>query len=95
MPANAALSRVGARRWITLIAVAWGLCSAGTALATGVVTFVIARFLLGIAEAGFFPGVAYFMTCWFPSRYRGRAMGVFLRSAPRPAFSSARYRPIC
>ena len=58
-------------------AVAWGLCSAGTALATGVVTFVIARFLLGIAEAGFFPGVAYFMTCWFPSRYRGRAMGVF------------------
>ena len=40
-------------------------------------TFVIARFLLGIAEAGFFPGVAYFMTCWFPSRYRGRAMGVF------------------
>ena len=77
MPANAALSRVGARRWITLIAVAWGLCSAGTALATGVVTFVIVRFLLGIAEAGFFPGVAYFMTCWFPSRYRGRAMGVF------------------
>jgi MFS transporter, ACS family, tartrate transporter len=77
MPANAALSRVGARRWITLIAVAWGLCSAGTALATGVVTFVTARFLLGMAEAGFFPGIAYFMTCWFPSRYRGRAMGVF------------------
>jgi ACS family tartrate transporter-like MFS transporter len=77
MPANAALSRVGARRWITLIAVAWGLCSAGTALATGVVSFVIARFLLGVAEAGFFPGVAYFMTRWFPSRYRGRAMGVF------------------
>jgi MFS transporter, ACS family, tartrate transporter len=77
VPANAALSRIGARRWITSIAVAWGLCSAGTALATGVVTFVIARFLLGIAEAGFFPGVAYFMTCWFPSRYRGRAMGFF------------------
>jgi ACS family tartrate transporter-like MFS transporter len=77
MPANAVLSRVGARRWITLIAMAWGLCSAGTALATGVVTFVIARFLLGMAEAGFFPGIAYFMTCWFPSRRRGRAMGVF------------------
>jgi MFS transporter, ACS family, tartrate transporter len=77
MPANAMLSRVGARRWITLIAMAWGLCSAGTALATGVVTFVIARFLLGMAEAGFFPGIAYFMTCWFPSRRRGRAMGVF------------------
>jgi MFS transporter, ACS family, tartrate transporter len=77
VPANAALKRVGARRWITLIAVAWGLCSAGTALATGVTTFVLARFLLGIAEAGFFPGVAFFMTCWFPSRYRGRAMGIF------------------
>jgi ACS family tartrate transporter-like MFS transporter len=77
VPANRMLERVGARRWITLIAVAWGLCSAGTALAHGVVTFVIARFLLGIAEAGFFPGVAYFMTCWFPSRYRGRAMGFF------------------
>lgn len=77
MPANAVLSRIGARRWITLIAMAWGLCSAGTALATGVVTFVIARFLLGMAEAGFFPGIAYFMTCWFPSRRRGRAMGVF------------------
>ena len=77
MPANAALSRVGARRWITLIAAAWGLCSAGTALATGVVTFVVARFLLGMAEAGFFPGIAFFMTCWFPSRWRGRAMGAF------------------
>jgi MFS transporter, ACS family, tartrate transporter len=77
MPANAVLSRVGARRWITLIAIAWGLCSAGTALATGVATFVVARFLLGMAEAGFFPGIAYFMTCWFPSRRRGRAMGVF------------------
>ena len=77
MPANAVLSRVGARRWITLIAVTWGLCSAGTALATGVVSFVVARFLLGMAEAGFFPGIAYFMTCWFPSRRRGRAMGVF------------------
>jgi MFS transporter, ACS family, tartrate transporter len=77
VPANAALSRIGARRWITLIAVIWGLCSAGTALASGVVSFVIARFLLGVAEAGFFPGVAYFMTCWFPSRYRGRAMGFF------------------
>jgi MFS transporter, ACS family, tartrate transporter len=77
MPANAALSRIGARRWITLIAVAWGLCSAGTALATGVRSFVVARFLLGVAEAGFFPGIAFFMTRWFPSRYRGRAMGVF------------------
>src|ERR1700756_5746245 len=71
VPANRMLERVGARRWITAIAAAWGLCSAGAAVAPGVVSFVIARFLLGVAEAGFFPGVAYFMTCWFPSRYRG------------------------
>src|ERR1700734_1266370 len=71
MPANAVLTRVGARRWIAIIATIWGLCSAGTALSTGGVSFVIARFMLGVAEAGFFPGVAYFMTCWFPSRYRG------------------------
>jgi MFS transporter, ACS family, tartrate transporter len=77
MPANWALTRVGARRWITAIVAAWGLCSMGTALATGVASFVAARFLLGVAEAGFFPGIAYLMTCWFPSRYRGRAMGVF------------------
>ena len=55
MPANAALSRVGARRWITLIAVAWGLCSAGTALATGIVTFVIARSFWGWPKRGSFP----------------------------------------
>jgi ACS family tartrate transporter-like MFS transporter len=77
IPANAALSRIGARRWLTAIVVLWGLCSMGTALATGVVSFVAARFLLGIAEAGFLPGVVYFMTCWFPSRFRGRAIGVF------------------
>ena len=77
MPANSVLTRVGARRWITAIVVFWGLCSMGTALSTGIVSFVVARFMLGVAEAGFFPGVAFFMTCWFPSRYRGRAMGVF------------------
>jgi MFS transporter, ACS family, tartrate transporter len=77
IPANSMLTRVGARRWIALIVTIWGLCSMGTALATGVGTFVVARFMLGVAEAGFFPGIAYFMTCWFPSRYRGRAMGVF------------------
>jgi MFS transporter, ACS family, tartrate transporter len=77
VPANSALRRIGARRWITTIVVVWGLCSMGTALATGVTSFVVARFMLGIAEAGFFPGVAYFMTCWFPARYRGRAMGFF------------------
>ncbi|HEY4169476.1 MAG TPA: MFS transporter [Reyranella sp.] len=76
-PANMMLSRIGARIWISLIMVVWGLCSAGTAFVTGETSFVAVRFLLGIAEAGFFPGVAYFMTCWFPALYRGRMMGIF------------------
>jgi ACS family tartrate transporter-like MFS transporter len=71
------LARLGARRWITSIILAWGLCSGATALVSGVTSFVIVRFLLGIAEAGYFSGVIFFMTCWFPNRHRGRAMGVF------------------
>ena len=77
VPANMVLARVGARRWITAIMIFWGLCSVGTALVTGITSFVIVRFLLGTAEAGFFAGVAFFMTRWFPSRHRGKAMGVF------------------
>lgn len=77
VPANMVLSRIGARVWLTLIMTLWGLCSAGTAFVHGETDFVIVRFLLGMAEAGFFPGVAYFMTCWFPAHYRGRMMGVF------------------
>jgi MFS family permease len=57
--------------------VMWGVCSAGTAFVTDATTFVAIRFLLGIAEAGYFPGVAWFMTRWFPARHRGRAMGIF------------------
>jgi ACS family tartrate transporter-like MFS transporter len=76
-PANLMLARIGARVWISIIMIAWGICSACTALITGETGFVVVRFLLGIAEAGFFPGVAYFMTCWFPANYRGRMMGIF------------------
>ncbi|MDR3533441.1 MAG: MFS transporter, partial [Rhodopila sp.] len=76
-PANLALARVGARVWISVIMATWGICSAGTALITGETSFAAVRFLLGVAEAGFFPGVAYFMTCWFPALYRGRMMGIF------------------
>ena len=77
VPANMILGRIGARRWIMVIMFFWGLCSASGALITDATSFVIVRFLLGIAEAGFFPGVAFFMTRWFPSRHRGRAMGMF------------------
>ncbi len=77
VPSNAMLTKFGARRWLSTIMLAWGICSGATALVTGVPSFVVVRFLLGIAEAGYFAGVTYFMTCWFPGRYRGRAMGVF------------------
>jgi MFS transporter, ACS family, tartrate transporter len=77
VPSNVMLTKLGARRWLSMIMLAWGLCSGATALVTGVTSFVVVRFLLGVAEAGYFAGVTYFMTCWFPGRFRGRAMGVF------------------
>jgi MFS transporter, ACS family, tartrate transporter len=77
LPASAILTRIGARRWLGVTMIVWGACSAGTAFVTDATSFVAMRFLLGIAESGFFPGVAWFMTRWFPSRHRGRAMGIF------------------
>ena len=77
LPASAILTRIGARRWLGVTMITWGLCSAGTAFVTDATSFVAMRFMLGIAESGFFPGVAWFMTRWFPARHRGRAMGVF------------------
>jgi len=58
VPANAVLTRLGARRWLAFTMVMWGVCSVGTAFVTDATTFVAIRFLLGIAEAGYFPGVA-------------------------------------
>jgi MFS transporter, ACS family, tartrate transporter len=77
IPSNLVLMRVGARCWLTVIILVWALCSGATALVTSVDSFVLVRFLLGVAEAGYFAGVIFFLTCWFPDRYRGRAMGVF------------------
>ena len=77
VPSNVMLTKLGARRWLSAIMLAWGVCSGATALVTGVTSFVIVRFMLGVAEAGYFAGVTYFMTFWFPGRFRGRAMGVF------------------
>ncbi len=81
LPANLILRKIGARTWLSIIMGAWGLISAATALVTGETSFVVTRFLLGIAEAGYFPGVAYFLTCWFPGRHRGRMMGLFFASS--------------
>ncbi len=76
-PANLVLGRLGARAWLSIIMAVWGLCTVATAFVTGEISFIVARFALGVAEAGFFPGVAYFMTCWFPAQFRGQMMGIF------------------
>lgn len=77
VPSNLILHRVGARRWLAVMMVVWGLLSCGMALVTGPSSFYLLRFLLGAAEAGFFPGVILYITYWFPSRDRGKAIGIF------------------
>lgn len=82
LPSNLALYKFGARRWITRIMVTWGIISIATAFVTGPATFIGARFLLGFAEAGFTPGVMFFLSCWFPGRYRSRVLALFQLSVP-------------
>src|SRR5690349_12920613 len=82
IPSNLALQKVGARLWIARILITWGLLSAGTAFVTGPVSFGVMRFLLGLGEAGFTPGVFLYFTYWFPSRYRGKATAAFLLGIP-------------
>jgi ACS family tartrate transporter-like MFS transporter len=78
VPSNLALARFGARRWLAAIMVVWGLISASMALMQGAASFYVLRFLLGAAEAGFFPGIILFLTWWFPERERTRAVALFL-----------------
>ena len=82
VPSNLALERFGARRWIARIMISWGLVGLGSAFVTGAVTFSIARFLLGAAEAGFFPGVILYLTYWFPKAYRARIVAMFMVAIP-------------
>ena len=77
VPSNLILHRVGARLWMCRIMVTWGLVSAAMVFAHTETSFYILRFLLGVAEAGFFPGVILYLTYWFPSAVRGKAMGFF------------------
>jgi MFS transporter, ACS family, tartrate transporter len=81
VPSNLLLVRFGARRWIARIMLVWGVVSACMALVTGPHSFHALRFLLGAAEAGFFPGVIYYLTSWFPRVYRGRAVSAFMMAA--------------
>jgi ACS family tartrate transporter-like MFS transporter len=78
VPSNLILARIGARAWMARIMVSWGLISSAMMFATGPWSFAALRVLLGVAEAGFFPGIVYYMNDWFPARVRARAMAIFM-----------------
>ena len=78
VPSTLALQKVGARRWMTLLMLVWGLCSAGTALVSNQSELAVARIILGVAEAGFAPGLILYLTYWLPSEYRGRVLSTVL-----------------
>jgi ACS family tartrate transporter-like MFS transporter len=82
VPSNLFLERVGARKWIARIMFTWGVVSGATAFVRGETSFFIVRVLLGIAEAGFFPGIIFFLTLWFPAAYRARIIGYFMAAIP-------------
>src|SRR3954466_3444310 len=78
VPSNVILHRVGARRWFARIMISWGLVTIALAYTQNTAMFYFLRFLLGACEAGFFPGVLYLLTIWFPSGYRARMVGSFM-----------------
>jgi D-galactonate transporter len=82
VPSNLALERFGARTWIARIMITWGLVSAAFALIGGPISFLVLRFLLGAAEAGFFPGVILYITYWYPAHYRAIIVGIFMVAIP-------------
>jgi ACS family tartrate transporter-like MFS transporter len=82
IPSNLLLVKFGTRRWIARIMVTWGVIAAGMMFVRTPTEFYVTRFLLGLAEAGFFPGVIYYLTFWFPSDVRGRAISRFYVAWP-------------
>lgn len=82
VPSNLILERVGARRWIARIMISWGIVSGSFAFVQGPVSFFILRFLLGLAEAGFFPGMILYFTYWFPPFHRARIIAGFMAAIP-------------
>jgi ACS family tartrate transporter-like MFS transporter len=82
VPSNLILHRVGARLWIARVMVTWGIASAASAFVVGPNSFYLLRFLLGVAEAGFFPGIILYLSLWFPARQRAAAVAAFMAAAP-------------
>ncbi|UTD25931.1 MFS transporter [Bradyrhizobium sp. WD16] len=82
VPSNIILHKVGASRWIARIMVTWGVISALMATVGGTSSFYVLRFLLGVAEAGFFPGIILYLTYWYPAEYRARILAAFAIAVP-------------
>jgi D-galactonate transporter len=82
VPANMMLARIGARRWIGPIMMAWGVVSASTLFVKGAWSFYSLRFLLGVVECGFFPGVILYLTYWYTQKHRARMMAIFMSGVP-------------
>ena len=82
IPSNLILEKIGARIWIARIMITWGIISGLMAIVTGPTSFLIIRFLLGAAEAGFFPGMILYLTYWFPAQYRGRVISTLFIAQP-------------
>jgi ACS family tartrate transporter-like MFS transporter len=82
VPSNLILHQMGARRWISRIMVSWGIVSAAMMFVRGLWGFYTLRFLLGVAEAGFFPGIILYLSYWFPARERARAVALFMMASP-------------
>ncbi len=82
VPSNLLLHRFGARRWLARIMISWGLAAALTAFVVGPRSFYAVRLLLGIAEAGFFPGAAFLLAAWFPAHYRTRVLALLSMAVP-------------
>jgi ACS family tartrate transporter-like MFS transporter len=82
IPSNLILEKIGARIWIARIMITWGIISGLMAFVTGATSFLVIRFLLGAAEAGFFPGMILYLTYWFPAQYRGRVISTLFIAQP-------------
>jgi len=82
VPSNLLMVRVGARAWIARVVIAWGVISVASAFVAGPYSFYAMRFLLGITEAGFFPGTLLYLSLWFPARQRALAIAAFMAAAP-------------
>ncbi|MBN3752624.1 4-hydroxyphenylacetate permease [Paraburkholderia sp. Tr-20389] len=82
IPGNVVLARIGARRWIGTIMIAWGIASTATMFATSPGTLYVLRVLVGVTEAGFLPGILLYLTYWFPAAYRARANALFMIAMP-------------